>query len=91
MIGGFVWCYNQWTFSEGDRMKTLTLKVDDSVSDKFLWLLPHFAQNEVSFVDAGEFLSDDMYLRSVEGMVESIKRARTESASKCVALNQLDW
>jgi hypothetical protein len=72
-------------------MKTLTLKVDDSVSDKFLWLLQHFAQNEVSIVDAGEFLSDDEYLRSVESMVESIKSERTESASNGVPLNQLDW
>ena len=72
-------------------MKTLTLKIDDSVSDKFLWLLQHFSQNEVSIVDAGEFLSDDVYLRSVEGMVESIKSAGTEPVSKGVALNQLDW
>jgi hypothetical protein len=72
-------------------MKTLTLKIDDSVSDKFLWLLQHFAQNEVSIVDAEDFLSDDTYLRSVEGLVESIESARTEPASKGVSLNQLDW
>ena len=72
-------------------MKTLTLKIDDSVSDKFLWLLQHFSQNEVSIVEAGEFLSDDTYLRSVEGMVASIERARTESASNGVPFNQLDW
>jgi hypothetical protein len=72
-------------------MKTLTLKIDDSVSDNFLWLLQHFSQNEVSIVDAGDFLSDDAYLRSVEGMVESIKSAMTEPTSKGVALNKLDW
>jgi hypothetical protein len=46
-------------FLRGFRMKTLTLKIDDSVSDKFLWLLQHFSLNEVSILDAGEFFSDD--------------------------------
>lgn len=72
-------------------MKTLTLKIDDSVSDKFLWLLQHFSQNEVSIVEAGDFLSDDEYLRSTDGMVASIEQARAEPVKEGVNLNQLDW
>ncbi|RBQ31097.1 hypothetical protein CRU92_09315 [Arcobacter sp. FW59] len=32
-------------------MKTITLKVDDSVFDKFHWLISHFSKNEVSIVN----------------------------------------
>lgn len=72
-------------------MKTLTLKIDDSVSDKFLWLLEHFSQNEVSIVEAADFLSDDEYLRSLDGMVASIEQARAKPVQSAVHLNQLDW
>ncbi|WP_341327899.1 hypothetical protein [Methylotuvimicrobium sp. KM2] len=72
-------------------MKTLTLKIDDSVSDKFIWLLQHFSENEVSVVDSEDYLSDDDYLRGFQGMVESIKKAKSEPADKGVTLSQLDW
>ncbi|WP_027389079.1 hypothetical protein [Chrysiogenes arsenatis] len=72
-------------------MKTLTLKIDDSVSNKFLWLLRQFSQNEVSIVEVGDFLSDDEYLRSFDGMVTSIEKARAEHVKNGVNLNQLDW
>ena len=36
-------------------------------------------------------LSDDDYLRSIDGMVKSIQQARAESLSKGVSLQQLDW
>lgn len=72
-------------------MKTLILKLDDSVSDKFLWLLQHFSQNEVSIVDADDFILDDVYLRSIDGMADSIHKARSEADSDGVALSQLDW
>ncbi|MCG3654791.1 hypothetical protein [Aliarcobacter butzleri] len=32
-------------------MKTITLKVDDSVFDKFQWLISHFSKNEISMVN----------------------------------------
>ncbi len=72
-------------------MKTLTLKIDDSVSDKFIWLLQHFSENEVSVVDSEDYLSDDDYLRGFQGMVESIQKAKSEPADKGVTLSQLDW
>ncbi|HBA65121.1 MAG TPA: hypothetical protein DCZ48_02885 [Methylococcaceae bacterium] len=72
-------------------MKTLTLKVDDAVSEKFLWLLSHFSPKEISIVDSGEYLSDDEYLREIPGMIESLHNARSESVKKGVSLDQLDW
>lgn len=72
-------------------MKTLTLTIDDSVSDKFMWLLQHFSSNEIRIVSTETMLSDDDYLRSIDGMVKSIQQARAEPLSKGVSLQQLDW
>jgi hypothetical protein len=59
-------------------MKTLTLKIEDSVSEKFLWLLEHFSSNEIKILEQTNYISDDEYLRSISGMVESIQAARKE-------------
>jgi len=32
-------------------MQTITLEVQESVSEKFMWLLSHFKNDEVSIVD----------------------------------------
>ncbi|MGC9386794.1 MAG: hypothetical protein ACP5D0_07600 [Hydrogenovibrio sp.] len=72
-------------------MKTLTLQIDDQVSEKFMWLLQHFAANEVKIVELDESLSDDAYLRSIDGMVESLQQARQEPQQQGVSINQLDW
>lgn len=31
-------------------MQTITLQIDDKVSDKFLWLLNHFSKNEIKII-----------------------------------------
>jgi hypothetical protein len=72
-------------------MKTLTLSIDDSVSDKFMWLLQHFSSNEIRIVSSQAHLSDDEYLRSIDGMVQSIQQARSEPVGHGVSLQQLDW
>lgn len=72
-------------------MKTLTLSIDDSVSDKFMWLLQHFSTNEIRVLSSEVIMSDDDYLRSIDGMVKSIQQARTEPVSKGVSLQQLEW
>lgn len=72
-------------------MKTITLKVDDSISEKFLWLLEHFAENEIKILEQSEYVSDDVYLRSIEGIVESIEMARQEPIDSGVTLDKLDW
>ena len=72
-------------------MQTVTLKVEDSISDKFLWLLNHFDKKEISIIDNDEYISDDKYLRSIDGMVESILEARNEPIEKGVTLDKLEW
>jgi len=72
-------------------MQTITLKLEDSVSDKFLWLLSHFDKKEVSIIDRDEYISDDEYLRSIDGMVESILEAKNEPIEKGVTLDNLEW
>jgi len=72
-------------------MQTVTLKLEDSVSDKFLWLLSHFDKKEISIIDKDEYISDDEYLRSIDGMVESILEARNEPIEKGVTLDKLEW
>jgi len=72
-------------------MKTITLKLEDGVSDKFLWLLSHFDKQEIAIIDKDEYISDDEYLRSIDGMVESILEARHEPIKKGVTLDKLEW
>jgi hypothetical protein len=72
-------------------MRTVTLKIDDSINEKFLWLLGHFSDSEIKILDQAEYISDDEYLRSIEGMVESIKTARNEPEESGVTLERLDW
>ncbi len=72
-------------------MQTITLKIEEKISDQFLWLIKHFSQNELKILDQSEFVSDDQYLRSIDGMVQSIKEARSEPLEKGVTLEELDW
>jgi len=53
-------------------MQTVTLKIEDKISEKFFWLLKHFSKNEVTILEQTEFKNDDEYLRSIKGMEQSI-------------------
>jgi hypothetical protein len=72
-------------------MQTVTLQVEDSTYDKFLWLLNHFSKNEVKVLEQSKYISDDEYLRSIDGMVESIQEARNEPTENGVTLDKLEW
>jgi len=72
-------------------MKTLTLKIDDTVSDKFTWLLEHFSPNEIKILEQDEYTDDDAYLRSIDGMAKSIHDARNEPLTNGVTLDKLEW
>jgi hypothetical protein len=72
-------------------MKTVTLKIDDSINDKFIWLLEHFSSNEIKILEQSEYISDDDYLRSIDGMVQSINEARKEPITNGVKLDGLNW
>jgi len=45
----------------------------------------------VKILDQGEYVTDDEYLRSINGMVESISQARIEPIENGVSLDKLDW
>jgi len=72
-------------------MQTITLKLEDNISDKFLWLLNHFSQKEVEILDKTTYQSDDDYLRSIKGMEESIIQASNEPIKNYVTADKLDW
>lgn len=72
-------------------MKTITLKIDDRIKKQFMTLLKHFSENELRILEESEYVSDDDYLRSISGMVESIKKARKEPIENGVTLDELDW
>lgn len=72
-------------------MKTITLKIDGSVSDNFLWLLRHFSDNELTILEQADYVDDDTYLRSIEGMVQSIQEAREDPIANAKPFEQLDW
>ena len=72
-------------------MQTVTLKIDDNISEKFLWLLNHFSRDEVEILDKTIYQSDDEYLRSIKGMEQSILQASNESMEDYVTEDKLDW
>ena len=72
-------------------MQTITLKIDDKISEKFFWLLNHFSKNEVTILDQTEFKNDDEYLRSIEGIEQSIIDASNEPNENFVTIDKLDW
>jgi len=72
-------------------MQTITLKIEDSISDKFLWFLNHFSQKEIEILDKTTYQSDDEYLKSIQGMEESIIQASNEPIENYVTIDKLDW
>lgn len=73
------------------KMQTITLKIEDNISEKFLWLLKHFTKKEVTILDQTEFKSDDAYLKSIKGMEQSIIDASNEPNENFVSSDKLDW
>ncbi len=72
-------------------MQTVTLKIDDSINEKFFWLLNHFSKNEIKILEQSEYMSDDDYLRKINGMVQSVKEAQNEPIERGVTLDKLEW
>ena len=72
-------------------MKTVSLKIDNSIYEKFCWLLAHFSKNEIQILEQSDYLSDDDYLRTIDGMVQSINEARAEPEQQGMTLENLDW
>jgi hypothetical protein len=72
-------------------MRTITLQIDDSVNEKFLWLLDRFSRDEIKILEQSDYVSDDEYLRGIEGMIQTIQAARNESIEQSLSLDELDW
>ena len=72
-------------------MQTITIKLEDSISDKVLWLLKHFDKSEVEILDTAFYESDDKYLKSIKGMKESIIKASNEPIENYVTRDELEW
>jgi hypothetical protein len=72
-------------------MRTITLQIDDSVNDKFLWLLDRFSRDEIKILEQSDYVNDDEYLRGIEGMIQTIQAARNESIEQSLSLDELDW
>ncbi|MDB9390213.1 hypothetical protein [Microcystis aeruginosa] len=72
-------------------MRTITLQIDDSIREKFLWLLDRFSRDEIKILEQSDYVSDDEYLRGIEGMIQSIQTARDESIEQSLSLDELDW
>ena len=72
-------------------MQTITLKIEDSINDKFLWLLNHFSKDELEILDKTTYQTDDEYLKSIKGMEASIIKASKDSIENYVTEDKLDW
>lgn len=49
------------------------------------------ARREIKEGKSNRFISDDEYLRSIDGIVQSIREAREELEHNGVTLDKLDW
>ena len=67
------------------------MQIDDSVNEKFLWLLDRFSRDEIKILEQSDYVSDDEYLRGIEGMIQIIQAARNESIEQSLSLDELDW
>jgi len=72
-------------------MKTVTLKIDENVDEQFGVFLAHFSSSEIQLLEQSEYMSDDEYFRSINGMVQSLQEAKKESPEKGVTLDKLEW
>ncbi len=68
-------------------MKIVTLKIDESVDEQFNLFIAHFSSSEIQI----EYMSDNEYLRSINGMVQSLHDAKREPPEKGVTLDRLEW
>ena len=72
-------------------MQMVTLKVDDNISDRFLWLLNHFNPDEIEILEKKYYKSDDEYIKGIEGMENSIIQASKEPIENYVTRDKLEW
>jgi predicted DNA-binding protein YlxM (UPF0122 family) len=57
-------------------MQTITLKIDDSVMEKFVWLLNHFDKKEVEIVEKKKTKNE--IIDGLKEAVEDVKKGKIE-------------
>jgi len=72
-------------------MQMVTLKIDDNISDKFLWLLNHFESNEIEVIENVTYKNDDEYIKSIKGLEKSIIQESNKPIEKYVTRDELEW
>ena len=72
-------------------MKEITLQIQDDTYSKFIWFINQFSKKEIVVLEQSKYISDDTYLRNIDGMVESIQEARDEPINNGVTLDKLEW
>ena len=72
-------------------MQMVTLKIEDAISDKLLWLLNHFNKKEIEILERTVYQSDDEYIKSIKGIEESILKASNEPVENYISRDELDW
>lgn len=72
-------------------MIEITLKIDDRIADNFLWLLSTHFDGEIKILEYSDHVTEDNYLRSIPGMVESLKKAREEPVKNGICMQTLGW
>ncbi|MBF0220258.1 MAG: hypothetical protein HQL49_12140 [Gammaproteobacteria bacterium] len=71
-------------------MKILTIKVDDEVYEKFIWLLDHFPSGEVKILQKDTYVDDDAYHRGIKGGVKAVHESRIEPMINTDTLKSLE-
>ena len=73
---------------KGIRMRTIQLQVNDTIYDQ---ISTSGMDIQARFDEFVAELIDDEYLRSIDGMVESIRDARNTLSEQGVSIDKLEW
>ncbi len=60
-------------------MQTITLKVADDVSEKFLWLLSHFSVDEIEVLENLDYEVDYDFLETRKKLIQTQEKVMSES------------
>ena len=62
-----------------------------AIHENLTWLLEHFSGRGITILEQAEYLSDDDFLGSIDGMVLSLQDTRQEPSEYGVTLDKLEW
>ncbi len=62
-----------------------------AIHENLTWLLEHFSGRGITILEQAEYLSDDDFLGSIDGMVQSLQDTRQEPSEYGVTLDKPEW